>query len=299
MLAQIPTLLAQHVGMVASSTMINLGTLIAQVVNFLILVLLLRYFLYGRIVGAMDRREKKIASHFEAAEQKEQDAAKLAEKLQHQNAKFDEQRESMLAEARQQVDEQRQDLMRKARDEVHTQAGRWREDLERDKQAFLQEIRDKAGRQICAMVRQALGDLADTEIERAMVGVLIRRLAELSPDGRRELTEAMASDGRGLVVATAWDLPEDDRKKATEAVQQHLINDAKIQFETVPELICGIKLRAGGREISWTIASYIEGIQQQLAETIDQTIAVESQRTRAEADAPSADGQVEREPSDE
>ena len=104
---------------------------------------------------------------------------------------------------------------------------------------------------------------------------------------------------RILVVATAWLLPEDDRKKTTQAVQQHLINDAEIQFETVPELICGIKLRAGGREISWTIASYIEGIQQRLAETIDQTIAVESQRMPAEVDAPNADGQGGKEPSDE
>lgn len=295
MLAEIPTLMAQQTA--GSTPLVDWWTLIAQVVNFLILVLLLRHFLYRRILDAMDRREKKIASHFEAAELKEQDAAAQAEALQRQNDEFEQQRDSMLTEARQQADEQRRELTGKAREQVQAQADRWREDLQRGKEAFVREMRDIAGRQVCAIARRALADLADAELERAMVGVLIRRLVELSAEHRRELTDAMANDGEDLVIVTAWELPESDRAIAVQAVRKHLAGDAEIRFETAPELTCGIELRAGGRKVSWTIESYIEGIREQLAETVDRTVAAESQRAEAEKTAADAEDGAEQESS--
>ena len=51
--------------------MIDWFTVAAQIVNFLILVALLKYFLYGRIVDAMDRREQSIAQRWNLAEQRE------------------------------------------------------------------------------------------------------------------------------------------------------------------------------------------------------------------------------------
>ncbi|MDT8272548.1 MAG: F0F1 ATP synthase subunit B, partial [Desulfomonilia bacterium] len=47
---------------------IDLFTWGAQIVNFLILVALLRHFLYGRIVHAIDTRQEKIASRWDEAE---------------------------------------------------------------------------------------------------------------------------------------------------------------------------------------------------------------------------------------
>jgi len=299
MLLEIPALLAQQPSGAGSTSLIDWWTLIAQVFNFLLLVVLLRVFLYGRVVRAMDQREKKIASHFEAAQQKEQEADDRAQSLQREKDELEQKCQSMLAEARRQADEHRQELTRKAREEVQAQANRWREGLERSKDTFLQEMRDSAGKGVCAIARKALADLADVEIERAMVGVLIRRLAELSDDARRELTDAIADGGQGLVVATAWELPEPERDRASQAARKYFGDDAEVSFDTAPELTCGIKLRAGGREISWTIEGYMERMREQLAKTVDRTVAAESVRAEAEGETTGPAEQTEQESSDE
>lgn len=288
MLAQLPALLAEQAGGAENTVLINWWTLVAQVFNFLVLVLLLRHFLYGRVVRALDQREQKIASNFEAAEQKQQGATAQAEALQREKDQLDRQRESMLAEARQQADEHRQELTHKAREEVEAQAVRWREELQRGKDAFLQDMRDSAGRGVCAIARKALADLADVQLEAAMVAVLIRRLADLPADGREELTDAMAAEGQGLVVATAWELPEADRDTAAAAVREHIAADADVRFETDPKLTCGIELRAGGRAVSWTIESYIEGIRAELSDAIDRAVVAQAQRAGGEAKAAQA-----------
>ena len=299
MLAEIPAMLAQQGGGAESTSLIDWVTLIAQMANFLLLVILLRIFLYGPVVRAMDQRAKKIASHFEAADQKERDAADRADALQREKDELEQNREAMLAEARQQADARRLELTQKARQDVQVQGDRWREDLQRGKDAFLQEIRDTAAREVCAIARQALAELADAQLERSMVTVLVRRLEELPPDGRRELTDAVAGDEQGLVIATAWDLPEPDRDTAADAVRKYLTADAEIRFETAKELTCGIELRAGGRAISWTVESYIEGIREQLSQAVDRTVAAESQRADAEKAAAEEQEHAEQESSNE
>jgi len=47
-------------------------TLIAQIVNFLILVWLLKHFLYDRMVDGMDKRREKISSRLKEADEKNQ-----------------------------------------------------------------------------------------------------------------------------------------------------------------------------------------------------------------------------------
>ena len=54
--------------------LINWFTVAAQIVNFLILAVLLKRFLYGPIVRAMAAREERIASEMAAAAQKRREA---------------------------------------------------------------------------------------------------------------------------------------------------------------------------------------------------------------------------------
>jgi F-type H+-transporting ATPase subunit b len=50
--------------------LIDWFTVVAQIINFLILVALLKHFLYGRIIKAMDQREERINSRLEEAKKK-------------------------------------------------------------------------------------------------------------------------------------------------------------------------------------------------------------------------------------
>src|SRR5512135_1691282 len=93
-------------------------TVIAQIINFLILVALLKRFLYGPIVRAMDRREEEIASRLDAAAKKSVDAEQERERYETLARELAEAREEMRAGAREEAEELREDLLEKAREEV-------------------------------------------------------------------------------------------------------------------------------------------------------------------------------------
>ncbi len=79
--------------------LIDWFTVGAQVLNFLILVWLLKHFLYKPILNAIDAREKRIASELADADAKKSEAQKERDDFQNKNKVFDQQRSAQLSKA--------------------------------------------------------------------------------------------------------------------------------------------------------------------------------------------------------
>ena len=65
--------------------MIDWFTVVAQIINFLILVVLLKYFLYGRITAAMEQRQQEIATRWNDAERDREKAAQEADAVRRKS----------------------------------------------------------------------------------------------------------------------------------------------------------------------------------------------------------------------
>src|SRR5665647_1757282 len=75
---------------------INWFTVIAQIINFLILVWLLKRFLYKPILKAIDEREEKIAAQIKDAEAKDVTAKKEQAEFQKKNETFDKEKKEFI-----------------------------------------------------------------------------------------------------------------------------------------------------------------------------------------------------------
>ena len=95
--------------------LIDWFTVVAQVVNFLILVWLLKRFLYRPILNAIDAREKRIATELADADAKKAEAIKERDEFQHKNEEFDRQRAALLSQATDEAKAERQRLFDEAR----------------------------------------------------------------------------------------------------------------------------------------------------------------------------------------
>ncbi|NTV01021.1 MAG: hypothetical protein HGA55_07885, partial [Methanoregulaceae archaeon] len=112
----------------------------AQIVNLFILMFLLKKFLFGRIIGAMDAREAKIGAVFTEAEQSRQEAQTAAETQKNRLRELEAGYEQMLNRTRQDVEVYHQQLLEKAREEVDFLKMRWTEAIRSERANFLQEL---------------------------------------------------------------------------------------------------------------------------------------------------------------
>src|ERR1700681_4243264 len=100
--------------------LIDWFTVVAQAVNFLILVWLLRRFLYRPVLAAIETREKKIASQLEDAAARQAQAQKEGEDFRRQSEALDKQREELLGKATNDANAERQRLLDSARKDADT-----------------------------------------------------------------------------------------------------------------------------------------------------------------------------------
>ena len=95
--------------------LIDWFTVGAQALNFIILVWLLKRFLYKPILNAVDAREKRIAAELADADAKKAEAQKERDEFQHKNEEFDQQRAALLSKATDEAKAERQRLLDEAR----------------------------------------------------------------------------------------------------------------------------------------------------------------------------------------
>jgi F-type H+-transporting ATPase subunit b len=248
-------------------------TFTAQIVNFLILILLMKKFLYGPIINAMDEREARIAERMdeadaaiERAQRQEREHRELVDELEQAKSQ-------MLQEASDEAEQRRKQLMQNAREEVRNAEQGWREALEREKTAFLKDIRERAGRETVEIARKALAELADDELEERVVRKFLERMDDVDGDRWTELTRYARESEHGLVISTAFDLRSPLRDELAERVNEKTGSDVRITFEQDAELITGIELRSPGAKIAWSVDDYIDQLQQALAEIVEQEAA--------------------------
>jgi F-type H+-transporting ATPase subunit b len=242
--------------------------LFCQIFNFLLLVYLLKRFLYGRIIKAMDDREAKISARFAEAEEMKVKATEAAQTYDQKNQFLTEKAEQMLNEASLAAESKRKELMEKVREEVDTVKARWQDMLTREKEAFFQDLRSRAGQQIYATARRALMDLANADLESQIVDEFIRRVHDLDKDKSKEIRKAITGGGNKVTVQSAFDIPQETQAKIEQALKRQITNGFTIRYMTQPEIVSGIELRVNGHKIAWSLNEYLETLVENLTETL-------------------------------
>ncbi len=118
----------------------------AQALNFVILVWLLKRFLYKPILDAIDAREKRIAEELADADAKKAEAKQERDEFQNKNQEFDEQRAALVSQATGEAQAERQRLLEEARQAADALRADRQDALNREHQSLSDEITRRAGR---------------------------------------------------------------------------------------------------------------------------------------------------------
>ena len=241
----------------------------AQIINFLILVGLLKRFLYGPIIEAMDAREARISSRLEEARTKREEAVAEKEKYQSLQEDLEQARQRELAEAEQEAQQRRQELLHEAREEVAHLEREWRTALERERESFLRELSERAVTETIAVARRALRDLADADLEAQAVEVFLKRLRTLDETERVALSEALHTNGGQAVVHSAFALSDGHRSEIRTQLAEQIGEASEVMFDADAEVGFGVELRIGERKVAWSLDSYLDALKARVRERLD------------------------------
>lgn len=244
-------------------------TFAAQIFNFVLLVYLLKRFLYGPVIEAVDRRESRIQEQLEEARSKEERVEEERRDLEVRREELESRRDGMLEEAREEAEAEKRELQAQVRDEVEKSREEWREALRRQEDSFLEELRRRIGSETCTLVRRVVAELADAELEERVIRVFLSRLRETDEGDRRAFLDALEDSGGEIRMRSAFGISEEHRATVREAVGEWTRSDPDIRFDEDPDLALGIEMRAGDRKVAWSVGSYLEALESELARYLE------------------------------
>lgn len=250
---------------------INWFTVIAQLVNFLVLVWLMKKYLYKPILDAINKRESKIAAELADAKSKVSAAKKEQTEFQQKNEAFDANKKKMMDQATADTEKERQKLMYKAQKDAEDLQNKIEKASKEQQENLHADVVQKTQQQVLSIAKQALAQLASTTLEEQAVQVFIGKIKSLSAKEKTKFNDAFHSATSPVSVKSAFTLSNKEQKSIKTAIADLLGEKIDYEFETHPTTISGIELAANGYKLSWNFSAYIDSLQKSLTSPLAKT----------------------------
>jgi len=241
--------------------LIDWFTVAAQVVNFLILVLLLKRFLYKPVLKAMEERKKRIASELEEAKKMKQDAEQMKDAYHRKIQELDQNRQHMLDQVSAEVSQEKERLLDEVHEETEEMRGRLVRSVRDEQQALHLRIREKARHEAFSLAKKVLSDLASEELESHVLNEFLEHLKDAS--NRQLMQQALASSNdHTIIVRSAFQLDPEQQSQVKKSLSKALGHiRGEIGFEINPELICGIEIQLNHYKLDWHFSGYLSALE--------------------------------------
>jgi F-type H+-transporting ATPase subunit b len=239
---------------------INLGFLLFQIFNFLILMILMYAFAYHPIVRMLENRKQKIAQGMEdariAAEARanaEKDAAKIIADAQAKSAQ-------LVREATERAENASRDVQSAAEAEAAKARTAALGEVELEKNRILGELRGQVAALAIAATQKLVGEVLDEKRHHALISEFFSGVKS----GKVVVLEGSDVTGAAAEVTSALPLSETEQATVRKEVLGKLGKQADVSFRIDPSILGGLVIRVGDKILDGSVAAQVEALRASL-----------------------------------
>jgi len=159
---------------------IDAGVLIAQLVNFFLLLALLTLVLYRPVTKMLRERSERIAKGLLQAELAEKRAAQAEAEYQKRVEEARREAQAIVAQARENAEKERQAILARAQSEAQELRARTEQELERERREALQALQEQVADLAIDAAGRVLGQAVDSAAHRRLVREFLSQLEQPS-----------------------------------------------------------------------------------------------------------------------
>jgi len=153
--------------------------LVAQIVNFVILLFLLKKFLYKPLINLMNKRREKIIEGLEKAKKGEEEFVKIAELREKELAKIQKEAEGLIQKAKEIGDKKQQEILKEAEEKTKKIVEEARGRIEIEKEKMLKEVRQDIANLVVNATEKILKEKIDEKKDKELINQAIGKLNEI------------------------------------------------------------------------------------------------------------------------
>jgi F-type H+-transporting ATPase subunit b len=220
-------------------------TFLLEALNFLILVWILKRFLYRPILDVIAQRRARIEQTLADAKKIQDDALDLKLKNERQLEEWARNREAAQMQLTEEINAKRDRMMGEVMGEMERERERNTALEARRHEEWLRSTELKALAQAGQFAASVLGRVASPELDAKLFDMLLEDLRKLTPEQTAPLIAAASRDELRMHVASAYPLPSDRRAQLVETLTKLVGKTLPTDFSENPDLLSGVRISVG------------------------------------------------------
>jgi F-type H+-transporting ATPase subunit b len=227
------------------------STFVLELVNFVVLIWILKRFLYGPILDIIARRRAKIEQELADAAKMQADAAELQKRYEGRLADWDRERQAARDKLASEFEDERARRLKELAAGIEQEREKQRVADERRKADVLRGVEATALQQGGRFAARLLREAAGPDVESRLIELLLSDLAKLPAARADAWRTSFAQAPAPIAVASAYPLPAEQRRRLESALREIADPQSAVSYTENPDLLAGIQITIG----AWVLAA--------------------------------------------
>lgn len=257
----------------------DLVTILAEILNFLVLAVALYFLLFKPIVKRMEESAKKKAALLTEAQEKEQQAAEKLATIEERLSNIDNEIEDRLQKAFQQAQSESEVLLEATQKEAEKILVEAEIEAKKRQQQEIEVLQEELVQTILDISGQVLKKTTPPAIHDNLVEELMEEIWDLGKRDMRQvrtIRDSLADRTPTVYVASANELSPDQQRSLVRTFSALADRNVNMEIEIETNLISGIRVRMGDLVVENTLAMELTELQTEVAETLEESIDYET-----------------------
>jgi F-type H+-transporting ATPase subunit b len=233
----------------------DVWTVFLEIVNFLILVWILKRFLYKPVLDVIARRRAGVEKVLSDAQTMRKEAERLKEEYEGRVAAWPKEREREEAALREELQAERQRQIETLRVTLAGEQKKHEVLEERRLQEQRKRLEQAAADLGARFAARLLSAVASPEVEARLIDFFLEELGRQSPERRQALGRAIEESPGPVRIISAYPIPPDRRARLTKGLADFFGRKVACEFSEKKELLAGVRVAIG----PWTMQADLAG----------------------------------------
>ncbi len=238
---------------------LNWSTFILEIINFLVLVWILKRFLYRPVLAALQQRQQKIEQKLDEAEKLKAEGADLERQYQGRMKDWEHEKQQAREALHQEIEAQRVDKLEQLKQELSSEREKAAVIEQRHQAEVQQQYQQNAHRQGARFAASLLRKIAGPEQELQLFDLLLQAFEQLDQEQLANLRNNCESTENNISVISAFALSDVQKKQLQEKLSELCEQSIEPEYQEDPGLIAGLRLTVGAWVIHLNIKDELKG----------------------------------------
>lgn len=249
---------------------INWFEIIAQMINFFILLFLLQKLFYKPVIKAMNDRQQRLMDNQKKSEEKMKKAAELIETYNQNLAELEKEKDRQLEMAKQQAQEKKEALIAAYKEEAEQKRSDYLKEVDEEQERFIHDLGAALGNNAVKIAEHILGSFSEEKLSEKVFDSFIKKVEAIDED---TLKEDIESKDERIILISSEELSDEQKETLEKVLTKKLDTFKEISYEVEEELIQGYELKLETLTVHTNVRKYLEEAEKNIQQIIEKRTA--------------------------